>query len=63
MDAAKVEEENNFSLLMQEQNDLTSKLDKAFDNIMLKPVVYDELEYFSKEKGYPFKKRRSNIGY
>ena len=39
-----------------------TKLTLALEQIFLKPVIYDEIEFFSnKNLEYPYKKRKSNI--
>ena len=51
----------DYNLLIAKVTEIEEELQDAFANIMFKPVVYDEIEYFSNGNVYPFKRRKNSL--
>ena len=51
----------DYTLIYEENEKIKKALSTALENIVLKPTIYDELEFFEKSGEYPFSKRQNPL--
>ena len=56
-----IDEEKDYSLVLEKITAIVDYLNLSLDFIHFKPVIYDEIEFFTTGTTYPYKRRKSDL--